>query len=134
MTLMRLHHAQITVPPEGETVARWCYCALLGLPEGAKPTALDGRGGFWLRLGDRQLHIGVERGSARDATKAHLAYAVDDLAVWRARLAAAGTGALARVPLPGHDRFACRDPFGNRLESIQPLAVADPNADVQTRD
>ncbi len=134
MTITRLHHAQITVPPEGEAVARWFYCAPLGLSESARPTALDGRGGFWPRLGDQQLHIGVEHGIARDATKAHLAYAVDDLAVWRERLAAAWTVALASVPLPGYDRFECREPFGNRLEFSQPLAVADPNTDVQIRD
>ncbi len=133
MTITRLHHAQITVPPEGQATVRWFYCALLGLSESTKPTALDGRGGFWLRLGDQQLHIGVERGIAHDATKAHLAHEVDDLTVWRERLAA-GIVALTRVPLPGYERFGCRDPFGKRRESTQPFDVAEPGADVQTRD
>ena len=29
--------------------------------------------------------------------------------------------ALESIPIPGHDRFECRDPFGNRLEFIQAL-------------
>ncbi len=133
MTITRLHHAQITVPPEGQATTRWFYCALLGLSESTKPTALDGRSGFWLRLGDQQLHIGVERGSAHDATKAHLAHEVGDLTMWRERLVA-GIVALARVPLPRYERFGCRGPFGKRRESTQPLDLPDQGADAQTRD
>jgi hypothetical protein len=42
------------------------------------------------------------------------------VAVWRERLVAAGFAALDGIPLPGYDRFECRDPFGNRLEFIGP--------------
>ncbi len=133
MTITRLYHAQITVLHEGEATARGFYRELLGLPELARTAALAEYGGFRVRLGDQQLHIGVGNGGERDATKAHLAYGVADLAVWRARLATAGTVVIASVPLPGYMRFECRDPFGNRRGFIQPrdVAAADTNARAQ---
>lgn len=116
-----IHHIQITVSPADEAAARRFYSELLGLPEIEKPDSLLGRGGFWVQAGDRQLHVGLEDGLDRTHTKAHIAYQVDDLAFWRVRLAAAGVPALESVPIPGYDRFECRDPFGNRMEFIQPL-------------
>lgn len=119
--IMGIHHAQITIDPTDETAARAFYCGLLGLPEIEEPASLRDRGGFWLQVGDRQLHVGVEAGVDRRRTKAHLAYQVADVAVWRERLAAADIAALESVPIPGFNRFECRDPFGNRLEFIQAL-------------
>ncbi len=114
-----LHHAQITIPPGAEDAARRFYCGVLGLAEVAKPASLADRGGFWLRVGAQEVHVGTEPGVARAATKAHLAYAVDDLAWWRERLAREGIAALDAVPIPGYDRFEFRDPFGNRVELIE---------------
>jgi catechol 2,3-dioxygenase-like lactoylglutathione lyase family enzyme len=121
LNLNRLHHAQITIPKGAEVQARAFYCALLGLPEIEKPASLHGRGGFWLALGDVQIHVGTEDGITRTTTKAHLAYQVDDLPAWRAHLTAAGFQIGASVPIPGYDRFEFSDPFGNRVELIQPL-------------
>jgi catechol 2,3-dioxygenase-like lactoylglutathione lyase family enzyme len=117
--IVGVDHVQITVPPDGLAEARAFYCGLLGLREVEKPEALRGRGGFWFQAGDRQVHVGVEAGVDRRATKAHVAYAVRDIAGWRARLAAAGVAVQDTVPLPGCDRFEFRDPFGNRVEFIQ---------------
>lgn len=116
-----IHHVQITIAPTEEMAARDFYCGVLGLPEIEKPDSLKGRGGLWLQVGDRQVHIGVEDGVDRTRTKAHIAYQVDDLAAWRTRLATAGVTALESIPIPGFDRFECRDPFGNRMEFIQAL-------------
>lgn len=121
-TINGLHHAQITIPEGAEEVGRMFYCGLLGLPESPKPLALAGRGGFWLQVGALQVHVGTETGGERALTKAHLAYAVSDVAAWRERLAVAGVAPLDGIPLPGYDRFECRDPFGNRLEFIGPRA------------
>lgn len=82
---------------------------------------MQGRGGFWVEVEEQQLHVGIEEGVERVRTKAHVAYQVEDLAAWRDRLAVAGVAALESVPIPGFDRFECRDPFGNRLEFIQAL-------------
>ena len=121
MTIRGLHHAQITIPRGSEEQGRQYYCSLLGLPEIEKPDALKARGGFWLQVGDRQVHVGVEDDVERSHTKAHLAYEVTDIAFWRKSLQAHGFQILAGVPLPGYDRFETRDPFGNRLEFIQAL-------------
>ena len=117
--IIGLHHAQITIPADAEDAARRFYCGVLGLPETAKPEALAGRGGFWLQVGDRQVHLGTEAGVDREATKAHLAYEVTELEAWREKLARASIDALPSVPLPGYQRFEFRDPFGNRVEMIE---------------
>jgi catechol 2,3-dioxygenase-like lactoylglutathione lyase family enzyme len=117
--IVGIDHVQITVPADGVAAARAFYCGLLGLPEVPKPEALRGRGGFWLQVGDRQVHVGTEEGVERRATKAHVAYAVRNLAAWRERLAAAGVEILNGIPIPGFQRFEFRDPFGNRVEFIQ---------------
>lgn len=117
--IVRLHHVQITVPRGAEEDARRFYCGLLGLREVAKPPALAERGGFWLEAGASQVHIGVEDGVDRARSKAHLAYEVDDLAAWRARLGTAGVATLDGIQITGWQRCEMRDPFGNRVELMQ---------------
>ena len=119
--MLGIDHVQITVPTNAVDKARAFYCGVLGLREVEKPASLQARGGFWLQVGDRQVHVGTEDGVARRATKAHIAYAVADVAAWRARLAAAGVEILDGIPIPGRDRFEFRDPFGNRVELIGPV-------------
>lgn len=121
MTITRIHHVQITVPEADQAAARDFYVEVLGLSEYEKPASLKDRGGFWVIISDQQLHVGIEDGVDRTATKAHVAFQVDDLGVWRRRLASAGVQILESIPIPGYDRFECRDPFGNRLEFIQVL-------------
>jgi catechol 2,3-dioxygenase-like lactoylglutathione lyase family enzyme len=122
MHIKGLHHAQITIPKGAEEEGRKFYCGVLSLPEIEKPDALQGRGGFWLQVGDRQVHVGTEDGVGRKASKAHLAYQVEDIAAWQSHLEQHGITVLAAVPIPGFARFEARDPFGNRFECIQPLA------------
>lgn len=57
MTILQLHHPQITIPVGTEEKGRDFYCNLLGLPEIAKPASLQGRGGFWLQVGTLQVHV-----------------------------------------------------------------------------
>ncbi len=121
MSIVRLHHAQITIPCGAEEQGREFYCTFLGLPEIEKPEALRKRGGFWLQIGDRQVHVGTEDGVERAATKAHLAYEVTDLEARRERLQERGIAILEGEPIPGYTRFEIRDPFGNRVEFIQPM-------------
>ena len=115
-----IHHAQITVPPDKVDAAREFYCGVLGLEEIPKPESLKGRGGFWLSVGPLSVHVGIEDGVDREKTKAHVAYAVRDLASWRNKLGAVGIEVMDGVPIPGFDRFEFRDPFGNRVELIEP--------------
>ena len=60
--ILGLHHAQITIPKGSEDEARAFYCSFLNLPELEKPDALKSRCGFWLQVGDRQVHVGTEDG------------------------------------------------------------------------
>jgi catechol 2,3-dioxygenase-like lactoylglutathione lyase family enzyme len=121
-----IHHVQLTIPRGCEQQAREFYCHLLGFTEIPKPDNLLTRGGFWLKVGDRELHIGVEDRVERLATKAHVAYAVRDLAAWRTRLAARLIDIQEGLPIPGFSRFEFRDPFGNRVEFIEPAATDSP--------
>lgn len=118
--LLRVHHVQITIPKDAEDAARAFYCGVLGLPEIEKPDSLRGRGGFWVLLGDTQIHIGTEDSVDRTLTKAHIAYQVENVAAWQQKLAAQGIQIAESVPIPGYERFEFRDPFGNRVEFIQP--------------
>jgi catechol 2,3-dioxygenase-like lactoylglutathione lyase family enzyme len=63
--IVGIDHVQITVPGNAVAEARAFYCGLLGLREVPKPETLKGRGGFWLQVGDRQVHVGTEEGVAR---------------------------------------------------------------------
>lgn len=119
MKILALHHLLVSVPRSAEAAAHAFYTGVLGLPEIPKPESLLKNGGFWCQVGDRQLHVGLEEGVDRYATKAHIAYAVDDLAAWRKHLQAAGVTIQESTPIPGLDRFECRDPFGNRIEILQ---------------
>ncbi len=119
MKILGIDHVQITVPIGAEAAAREFYCGVLGFAEIEKPAALKGRGGFWLAVGDQPVHVGVEQGADRLATKAHVAYAVDDLAAWRERLEQLGIKIEDGVPIPGCTRFEFRDPFGNRVEMLE---------------
>lgn len=121
MNIQRLHHAQITIPKGMEEQARAFYCGVLSLPEIEKPASLQGRGGFWVQVGDQQVHIGTEAGVDRQATKAHLAYQVDNVPAWENILREHGIQMAESIPIPGFNRFEFRDPFGNRVEFIQPL-------------
>lgn len=119
MTSTRIHHVQVAVPRGGEAEARWFYGDLLGLPEIAKPENLAKRGGVWFQTGNLQLHLGIDS-QFSPATKAHIAYEVDDLDAVRGRLEAAGMDIVDDEPLPGFDRFYVADPFGNRVEILKP--------------
>ncbi|MEP7148246.1 MAG: VOC family protein [Acidobacteriota bacterium] len=117
--ILGIHHAQITIPAGAEEQARAFYCHVLGLCEIAKPHELAGRGGLWLEVGDRQVHIGTENGVVRSASKAHVAYLVDDLDSYRNMLATNGIEVIDGIQIPNSVRFEFRDPFGNRIEFIQ---------------
>lgn len=122
MQIVRIHHAQITAPLGAEESARAFYCRFLGLKEINKPAELEGRGGFWVQVGDLQLHIGTEDGVDRTTTKAHIAYEVDDLDSWKRRLEKEGLQIDQPPQIPGYERFEFRDPFGNRVEFTQPTS------------
>lgn len=117
--LRRLHHVQLAMPPGREDDARSFWGGVLGMDEVAKPPALVPRGGCWFRSGDLELHIGVEH-DFRPARKAHPGILVDDLDHLGVRLDAAGIEAAFDENFPGYRRIYVHDPFGNRLEFLEP--------------
>jgi catechol 2,3-dioxygenase-like lactoylglutathione lyase family enzyme len=119
--ILGVHHVQITVPKGAESAARQFYCGVLGLPEIEKPDKLKPRGGYWLQVGDKQLHVGVEDGVERRATKGHVAYFIDNLEAWGKKLSTLGLAVEPGASIPGYARLEFRDPFGNRVELIQQL-------------
>lgn len=119
--IVGLHHVQLTIPKGTEEQGKAFYCHVLGLKEIEKPKSLQGRGGFWLQVGQQEVHVGTEDGFDRLTTKAHVAYQVEDVAYWRKVLTAHQIEILDSVPIPQFERFEFRDPFGNRVEMIQPL-------------
>jgi catechol 2,3-dioxygenase-like lactoylglutathione lyase family enzyme len=119
--LLKVHHAQITIPTGAEMQAREFYCEFLGLTEVSKPESLQGRGGFWLEIGGFQIHVGTEADFDRTKTKAHIAYLVEELNALRTKLESRGIKILEGVPIPNYSRFEFRDPFGNRVEFLEAI-------------
>lgn len=117
--LLSLDHAQITVPKDAENQAREFYCDFLGLKEIEKPDNRKMKGGFWLLIGETQVHVSLENGVNRNLTRAHLAYRVDNLETWKDRLNARDIKTSDSLPFPSAQAFEFRDPFGNRVEFIQ---------------
>lgn len=118
-----LHHVQLAMPRGREDDARAFYRDVLGMAEQAKPEDLARRGGVWFSAGDARVHLGVEE-DFRPAKKAHPALLVANLPEVLERCRKAGCAVTAGEPLPGYDRAYVADPFGNRIELLEPIADA----------
>jgi catechol 2,3-dioxygenase-like lactoylglutathione lyase family enzyme len=114
-----MHHVQLAMPEGEEAAAVAFYEGVLGLPRVEKPMHLRSRGGCWFELGEVRIHLGVER-VFRPARKAHPALVVSGLARLRDRLHQAGHPPREGASLPGFDRCYVDDPFGNRIELLEP--------------
>ena len=118
--IVKLDHIQLAMPPGREAEARAFYEGILGIPEVAKPAHLALRGGCWFERDALKIHLGVEA-DFRPARKAHPALMVKDLPGLRRALAAAGYATREEEPLEGYHRIYTDDPFGNRIELMEPL-------------
>jgi catechol 2,3-dioxygenase-like lactoylglutathione lyase family enzyme len=119
MHIVGMDHVQLAMPSGREDEARAFYDHLLGIPEVAKPPHLAARGGCWFESGSVKVHLGVEENFA-PAKKAHPAFIVRDLAALSQRLEEAGYELKEDQPLEGFERRYVSDPFGNRIELMQP--------------
>ncbi|HVF46576.1 MAG TPA: VOC family protein, partial [Pyrinomonadaceae bacterium] len=88
-----------------------------------KPASLAGRRGFWLAVGEFQIHFGAEDGVDRTLTRSHIAYLVTDLDRWKEKLEQNGLSVKDGIPIPNLRRFEFRDPFGNRVEFLEDQAL-----------
>jgi len=116
-----LDHVQLAMPSGGEEKARAYFGGMFGLAELEKPAALAGRGGVWFLLQDgRQIHLGVEEPFLPNK-KAHPAVVWATLDEFALRLEGGGHPVVWDGALAPQRRFYCEDPFGNRLEFVEPV-------------
>lgn len=119
MTVRRIDHILIAMPAGREDEARAFYRDMLGFIENAKPPQLAARGGCWFESGGVIVHLGIDRNFV-PARKAHPAFIVDRLADLERKLKQAGYNVTEDEPIAGCDRRHVDDPFGNRIELIEP--------------
>lgn len=119
--MTRLDHVQLAMPSGREDEAAAFYEGLLGIPQVPKPSHLAARGGCWFESGGLKVHLGVDTDFC-PATKAQPAFVVGDVQALARAISAAGYDVVDDEPLDGYDRVYVYDPFGNRIELMQPLA------------
>jgi catechol 2,3-dioxygenase-like lactoylglutathione lyase family enzyme len=117
--IIGLDHVQLAMPAGREFQARAFYTGVLGLIEEPKPANLVGRGGLWFRGGALRLHLGVDP-DFRPAKKSHPAFLVHGLSGLAEQCRSAGFQPTTDEPLEGFNRVYVSDPFGNRIELLEP--------------
>ncbi len=120
MPIDRIEHVQLAMPPGEENAAVDFYDGLLGIDHVPKPAHLALRGGCWFERGSLKVHLGVDQ-NFRPAKKAHPALLVSDLGELVDALRSAGVKIVDDEPLEGYDRIYVYDPFGNRIELMEPV-------------
>ena len=115
-----LDHVQIAMPAGQESVAREFYGGLLGLTEKPVPASVAHLGALWFERGSLRVHLGIES-DFRPAKKAHPAFLVERLDRLEEHLQRAGVTIVRADPIQGYRRFHIFDPFGNRLECVEPI-------------
>src|ERR1700745_1870855 len=121
MRIKEIDHVQLAMPSGREAEARAFYEGVLGIPEVSKPPNLAKRGGCWFVRDALKVHLGVEN-EFRPARKAHPALLVEDLSALKTLIESAGYTVKTDEPLEGYDRIYVEDPFGNRIELMEPLS------------
>jgi catechol 2,3-dioxygenase-like lactoylglutathione lyase family enzyme len=119
MRVIHIDHVQLAMPAGQEQIAREFYAGTLGIPEVPKPAELAKRGGAWFESGAVKIHLGVEA-DFRPARKAHPALVVEDLNTLVATLRSQGHEVVPADGVPGRLRVHVFDPFGNRIELMEP--------------
>lgn len=122
MTVHALDHVQLAMPRGEEARATVFYETLLGIPRVPKPEHLAKRGGCWFESESVKVHLGVEA-DVRPARKAHPALIVDGLDRLVEALGSAGVTVQAGEPLEGYQHVYVDDPFGNRVELMEPTSA-----------
>jgi len=120
MRVTGIEHVQLAMPQGEEQRARDFYSRVLEIPEVPKPPELARRGGVWFENQFLKIHLGVET-DFRPARKAHLALLVEDLRSLVVKLHENGYVVIDDDALEGFFRVYVSDPFGNRVELMEPL-------------
>lgn len=117
MAKPRLQHASLLVPPGAQETVRAFYGHLLGLEEKQPPQSLAHLQLVWFIAGPGEMELHFLPTTDRPGENGqHICLEVDDLEMYRQRLAEAGVSITEAEPIPSRPRFFCRDPFGNLVE------------------
>ena len=119
MWVNAIEHIQLAMPAGQEDAARRFYADLLEIPEVPKPPELAKRGGAWFEHGRLKIHLGVDP-DFKPARKAHPGLLVQNLDTLVLKLRAAGVEIVEAEPLPEWRHVYISDPFGNRIELMEP--------------
>ena len=114
----RADHIHICVSPERLEEAKLFYTDIIGLEQIERPAVFSSTG-YWFRIADIELHIGVEDSHPRSIR--HTAFEVTDVVAARKLLEKHGLEIMEEPLIAGRERFAFIDPFGNRMELLQLL-------------
>ncbi|MBO0798771.1 MAG: VOC family protein, partial [Blastocatellia bacterium] len=120
MKINAIDHIQLAMPPNQEEKARDFYTGVLGITEKPKPEELARRGGAWFEEGSLKIHLGVEQ-DFKPSAKAHPGLLVSDLREIIERCERAGYSVNTDKQIEGVSRAFVTDPFGNRIELIEPI-------------
>ncbi|MEN0052905.1 MAG: VOC family protein [Mucilaginibacter sp.] len=114
----RADHIHICVAPERLEEARIFYTDIIGLELTERP-AVFSSAGYWFKIADIELHIGVEDSLPRSIR--HTAFEISDIVAARLHLEQHQVEIVEEPKIAGRERFAFIDPFGNRMELLQLL-------------
>jgi catechol 2,3-dioxygenase-like lactoylglutathione lyase family enzyme len=103
ITFKRVDHFHVCVPPERLEEAKEFYTKMLGLELIDRPDHLFSSAGYWLNIGDVQLHIGVEAELPRSIR--HTAVEVADVDAARKHLQANSVEIVEEPAIPGRRRL-----------------------------
>ncbi len=119
MTILRLEHVNLPIPPDGDKLAREFYVDLLGFEEIERPGVFETRKGGWFTAGSVNLHLSEQDPFVANKV-GHPAFVVDNLTKLTKRLLAADYKVSTGTTFNGYLRNTTFDPFGNRIELMQP--------------
>ncbi len=115
----RADHINICVPAEKLEEARQFYTEIIGLKPIPRPDKVFHNPGYWFMIGDIGFHIGIE--PAKPRSYRHIAFEVEDIKEARKKTPgkARSRNTSEEPVIPGRERFAFIDPFGNRMELLR---------------
>ena len=128
MKILGLLHPGLRIDPEEESIEthRRFYTEVLGLPLDPNRPDIPGIPGFWLNVGQNQIHLMGARGQSpaarageEDPSQPHVALVVDDLAEAKRHLDEMGVRYSTYGNLVGAQQLFLRDPSGHLIELQQ---------------
>lgn len=116
MSIHSIHHVQLGFPAGQQALVRHFYSELLGLKE----FRLGAGNALRFFAASQRVDLVPVPNWTASPSPSHLAFEVQNLPGFRARLLDAGLEIDESQPLAGHLRFRVNDPAGNPIEFLEP--------------